>query len=253
MPVQPTPSTDLPVIEIFSTLQGEGPWIGCRQVFIRLANCNLACAYCDTPRTATDVCHVEREPGGGRLEPIPNPLSIERVEQLLHEWVGQAPGAYHSLSLTGGEPLLYGNELQSWLPRLQQILPIYLETNGTLPEALPSLLPYLDYVSIDLKLPSVAAVEPHWQHHAQFLRLTHDVSGYVKIVISDSLCSDELIQAAQLVADVAPAKALVLQPVTVDSRPTIDAATLIHYQTLASRYHANVRVIPQVHPFLDML
>ncbi len=42
--------TDLFVNEVFGpTLQGEGPALGTPAVFLRLAGCNLACVWCDTP------------------------------------------------------------------------------------------------------------------------------------------------------------------------------------------------------------
>ena len=34
--------------EIFSSIQGEGLYIGCKQIFIRFCACNLNCYYCDT-------------------------------------------------------------------------------------------------------------------------------------------------------------------------------------------------------------
>lgn len=36
------------VHSIFYTIQGEGPWAGLPAIFLRLAGCNLQCAFCDT-------------------------------------------------------------------------------------------------------------------------------------------------------------------------------------------------------------
>ena len=36
------------VKEIFTSIQGEGPYVGYKQLFIRLCGCNLNCSYCDT-------------------------------------------------------------------------------------------------------------------------------------------------------------------------------------------------------------
>lgn len=41
-------TSSLPVIEIFTSIQGEGSHMGEFVTFIRLAGCNLACPWCDT-------------------------------------------------------------------------------------------------------------------------------------------------------------------------------------------------------------
>lgn len=50
-PIRPPVTGDgmmLDVVEIFPTLQGEGPFVGVPALFIRLGGCNLACSFCDT-------------------------------------------------------------------------------------------------------------------------------------------------------------------------------------------------------------
>jgi len=51
------------ISEIFSSIQGEGYLAGRRQIFIRLAECNLECSYCDTDHARADTCRIETSPG----------------------------------------------------------------------------------------------------------------------------------------------------------------------------------------------
>lgn len=99
------------IAEIFRSLQGEGKNQGKTCLFIRLAGCNLHCQWCDTPESR----------GGGR-EMAPDTV-------LEHVWRVNPP----YICITGGEPLLQGDELGRLLESLHRrgIL-IDIETNGTI-------------------------------------------------------------------------------------------------------------------------
>lgn len=242
------------LIEIFSSLQGEGKYLGCRQIFIRLPGCNLNCSYCDTPLKAAQLCQVEDAPGSSCFKGLTQPVSINQLCGLATDWCRLLPGAHHSFSITGGEPLLQPQLLENWLPKLREILPVHLETNGTLPEALQSLLPHIDHICMDIKLPSATGLKPLWDSHSRFLKIAAATELTVKIVVSDITTDQEIIRACSLVADVDNKIPLFIQPVTgSDGKVAVESGRLLHWQALAARLLPNVRVVPQMHKMLEVL
>ncbi|MBD2436760.1 7-carboxy-7-deazaguanine synthase QueE [Nostoc sp. FACHB-110] len=253
------------LIEVFSAIQGEGLNVGTRQIFIRFALCDLRCHFCDSAYTwnAPATCKVEISPGLRDFEIHSNPVPLT----ILLEWIKRQnlPFLHDSISLTGGEPLLHAPFLLEFLPQVRSLthLPIYLETGGHRPEQLAMILPYLDAVGMDLKLPSVSG-ENHWQAHAKFLQLCHNSSldVFVKIIISQTTHLDELKQAALLIADISPTIPVFLQPVTplpvaAQLTPTpILAPTpdqVLIWQALMKEFVSQVRVVPQTHKMLNQL
>lgn len=249
--MQATPAADL--VEIFSSLQGEGELVGFRQVFLRFCGCNLACAYCDTNFLKSATCRVEVAPGSGEILEYPNPVSVEQVIELLSNWQKQFPGAHHSISLTGGEPLLHADLMQQWLPQLRNILPVSLETNGTLPNALRLVIDQLDRVVMDFKLGSQTGETTDWQVHHDFLEIAQQVHCSVKIVVGENTTEEELIQAAELISSVNKAIPMILQPITRGARIGISNHRLLQLQALAAAIHSEVRVIPQTHIFMGLM
>ena len=244
------------LVECFSSIQGEGVLVGLRQVFLRFSGCNLNCSFCDTPgMSATPAdCLLETTPGRSDFTAVANPVHCERILALVDGWTRGWPGMHHSISVTGGEPLLHGAHLKDWLPELRRMLPIHLETNGTLPEALAPLIPHLDYIGMDIKLPSASGCPGLWEEHQRFLELASQRSVYVKVVVDHSTKDWEIERSCELIADVDRAIPLILQPMT---RPdgTIAVAPLrtLEFQEIASARLKEVRVIPQTHKFMGVL
>jgi organic radical activating enzyme len=243
------------ISEIFSSIQGEGFLAGRRQLFIRLSECNLDCSYCDTDHARTDSCRIETGPGSAVFAGAAQPLALQQVLDIVSGWCGQLPGAHHSISVTGGEPLLYADSLVEWFSRLRPLLPIHLETNGTMHIALEQVIQYLDYVSMDMKLPSTSGCTEHlWELHRDFLRVAAAGNASVKIVICDESSFDEIQQVCDIITDVGAATPLFLQPLSgSDGKIGITVAHLLRLQEAASARLPDVRVIPQMHLMLGAL
>jgi 7-carboxy-7-deazaguanine synthase len=99
------------VSEIFKSLQGEGKSQGRPCIFIRLAGCNLRCAWCDT---------AYAQAGGEEMSIIE---ILDRVWRLNGTHV----------CITGGEPLLQKAGLLELLEKFSvHGYTVEIETNGTL-------------------------------------------------------------------------------------------------------------------------
>jgi organic radical activating enzyme len=254
------------LFELFSSIQGEGLLVGERQVFLRFTGCNLDCAYCDTPaaRTEPPTCRIERSPGAQDFEHVHNPLTADDVASAVKRLVRPQPGLHHSIALTGGEPLLHADFLLDLLPLIGDLgLGAYLETNGTLADELVRVLPHIDVVCMDVKLPSATKQAPIWGMHERFLlalaasedRIRLD---FAKAVVTADCVPGEIETAARLILGIDAEMPLVLQPVTpavvgqerVSCPSAIRAPSprqMLDLQAIAKQRLPNVRIIPQMH------
>jgi 7-carboxy-7-deazaguanine synthase len=96
--------------EIFYSIQGESLHAGRPCVFIRLAGCNLRCAYCDTRYAYEDGMPVE----------------IAEIKRQIE------PYRCRLVEVTGGEPLIQNETPELILSLLSAGYEVMLETNGTL-------------------------------------------------------------------------------------------------------------------------
>ncbi len=243
------------ISEIFSSIQGEGYLAGRRQIFIRMDECNLDCRYCDTVYEKGAVCRVETAPGSGALCALPQPPGVDSLVALVAEWHSRLPGAHHSISITGGEPLLQPETLHEWLPELRRILPIHLETNGTLHAGLGQVIDNIDYISMDMKLPSTAGCDQAlWEEHRCFLEVAVQRQVSVKVVIGQDTPSDEISRVCAIMAKVERTTPLFLQPLSnAAGGVAVTAERILRLQETAAALLPDVRVIPQMHKMLGAL
>ncbi len=98
-----------------------------------LANCNMNCPFCYNKGL------------------VQNP---EKYDKLTEEWVlhelERRKKFIDGVVISGGEPLLY--DLEEFVKKIKEIgLLVKLDTNGLNPEALEKILPFVDYVAMDVK------------------------------------------------------------------------------------------------------
>ncbi len=238
--------------EIFSSIQGEGIWVGKRQIFVRFNACHLKCAYCDTPqRVASAYCEIEQSCGSSEKTLLENPVSVESVLNWIWHFVRQT--RHHSISFTGGEPLLYTDFLKSLLPEVVSLLPVYLETSGTQPDKLAEIIDWVNIIAMDIKLPSATGEAMQLENHRQFYQASSDKELFVKLVFSEQTPLSELEAVSEIVTH--QRTPIILQPMTslTTGENTVSAAKIFEVEEFLSARFADVRVIPQTHKMLALL
>lgn len=128
------------VVEIFSSIDGEGLRVGKTVSFIRLAGCNLRCSYCDT----LYALFGEDEP-------------CRFTEMSVKEVFDAADKRFKRITLTGGEPLLHKDSAELCDMLAGDGCEINIETNGAADIAeFMSRVKHTDniFFTIDYKLPS---------------------------------------------------------------------------------------------------
>ena len=243
--------------EIFTSIQGEGPWIGERHIFVRFLGCNLHCRFCDTPAAVHETrsgqesarCRVQKGSDPYEFDHIKNPVSGQDLKDICSHLTIAGPSR-PTISLTGGEPLLHASFLSEWLPRMNGSYRTYLETNGIHAEAMRSLYEVIDVVSMDVKLPSSTGLKPFWEEHQLFLSAARGKELFVKAVVTKDTTLDDIMTAACMLAVFDDAIPFIVQPAGGLFAPA--SLQLIAIQDAVLRILRDVRVIPQAHKMLNV-
>lgn len=237
--------------EMFESIQGEGPCIGSKQIFVRFCACNLRCYYCDTDYMPKDI-----NDKSSYFEFSPKELAQYLSENFDLDTI-------HSISLTGGEPLIWSDFLSKFMPLLN--VKYYLETNATISENIEQVLQYTDIIAADIKLPSCSGIIDSFEKHDKFFDAVRksrvscaiekefncdNKNIFAKIVFDENITKEEIEKSVAL------AKKydfeIVLQPRMLDDKMTVSSKLLMSVFEKFVKLYKNTRLIPQVHKFINV-
>ena len=212
--------------EIFTSIQGEGIYTGEKHLFIRFCRCNLDCKFCDTDFSSENAKEYSSDDLFENIKDIP----------------------CEAISFTGGEPLLESAFLKQFLEKYKSKLnkKIYLETNGTLYKELAEIIDLIDIVSMDIKLNSAGGQENKFFENEKFLEIAHKKECFIKIVFDNSITDEEICKSSELAKKYAVP--IILQP----KMPMDNDLAMINIFDEFYDLYKNIRLIPQIHKFLNL-
>lgn len=213
--------------EIFTSIQGEGPYIGQKHIFVRFCKCNLNCDFCDTDFAPKDAKSYTSE------ELF---LELDKIN-------------CNTISFTGGEPLMDVEFLKEFLKSYKVGLnkKIYLETNGILYEELSKIIDYVDIISMDIKLESATGQRARYIHNEKFLEIATKKETFIKVVFDKNIIQEEIdfcVKSAKKYNI-----PLILQP----KMPMEEGFEFEKIYDKFYEQYEKVFLIPQVHKFLNIL
>jgi len=219
------------IADIFESVQGEGLYVGEKQIFVRFFGCNLNCRFCDT-----------------KLKSFKEYAPDELLKKLK-----SYRDNYHSVSFTGGEPLLHSDFLKETLKLTRPCgFRHYLETNGTLPDKLESVIDHIDIVAMDAKLPSSTGLPGFWEAHAEFLKIASRKEVFIKAIICADTAEEDLRCTIEMIKSVHKSAILVLQPDSNDNCKLLEKK-LGDFRDICFQERIPTCVMPQLHKILGLL
>jgi 7-carboxy-7-deazaguanine synthase len=190
--------------EIFATVQGEGSSAGVPSVFVRLADCNLRCTWCDTKYT-WDWAQYDR--------------TVETIELTIEDVVvrtlAAAGEAVKNAVFTGGEPLLQQDELAGLAGRVRDRgFRVEVETNGTITPS-EALSTVVDQWNVSPKLATSGNAERARHRPSALEWFAAAPNAQLKFVITSDADVEEVSELTRLLA--LPRERVLLTPEGTDA------------------------------------
>lgn len=169
----------LPLVEMFSGIEGEGSYVGERRILLRVGGCRVKCMGCDSSNT-----------WGLKTSKF---MYLKNVEYELFDLISKEK--VQTVAITGGEPLHYPTQMLQLASALRANgTRSWLETSGLILDE--QVFSAFDFVSIDVKTPSSgpAAFTPESvTKFKQFFADKH-FTGQVKMIVTNQSDADWILE-----------------------------------------------------------
>jgi organic radical activating enzyme len=228
------------VSEIFTSIEGEGIFVGKKTLFIRFSGCHLKCRWCDTKYALPLDSGTDYQ-----IDEIKN-LIIKELQPFTYK-----------VNFTGGEPLLQTQaviELADFIKK-QTNLKTYMESSCFDSELFSKVLPYIDICKVEFKTDDSKVVEDEEYDNLLLneircleLAIESNKATYIKIVVTNSTNLESFKNLVYNISKkIKPSDILgfIIQPSFGIDQPTVNK--LLDTYDIVQPMFPEVRIIPQLH------
>lgn len=177
------------------------------------------------------------------------------IDELNDEIQNLMTDDFHSLEITGGEPLLHAEYIKQFLTKYPYRA--MLETNATIPDNIGILKNVIDIVSMDIKLPEHFNDLSEWKNvysnELESIKVmnSENINYYLKIVVTDKTPLDVI---QKILDDLTLIQSddveVFIQPVSPMTNWN-DKSHLFEISELVGKYYP-VSIIPQIHKYMQI-
>ena len=228
------------VSEIFTSIEGEGIFVGKKTLFIRFSGCHLKCRWCDTKYALPLDSGTDYQ--------------IDEIKDLI---IKELQPFTYKVNFTGGEPLLQTEaviELADFVKK-QTNVKTYMESSCFDSELFSKVLPYIDICKIEFKTDDSKVVEDEEYDNLILneikcleLAVESNKATYIKIVVTNSTNLESFKNLVYHISEkIKPSDilGLIIQPSFGIDQPTVNK--LLDTYDIVQPMFPEVRIIPQLH------
>jgi len=230
------------LFEIFTSIEGEGILYGTKTLFVRLAGCPFRCFYCDTKESLPIDSGQE--------------YTIEDACKLIEKNLQEKT---YKVNFTGGDPLVQAEAVAQMAKFVQsKKIPTYLESSCFDSRKFSLVLPFIDFIKVELKTPDSEFTES--KHYSLLIdnaldclrqSITAKKPTYIKIVVSAKTeleSFSDLVRRIFEIVSTMDLKGFIIQPTSDFAEPTLQK--LMTFYDYVYPYYNEVRVVPQLHKLI---